>query len=103
MTQPATSSAFPLADWVIFLVVYIGVAIGTIPFTRLSRSAIALLGAIAVVALGRLSFTDATAHAITDWTTLAMLFSLMLLSASLRVSGFYTRVVQVILAHAHKP
>jgi Na+/H+ antiporter NhaD/arsenite permease-like protein len=38
-----------------------------------------------------------------DWTTLALLFSLMLLAASLRVSGFYTRVIELILAHAHKP
>ena len=38
-----------------------------------------------------------------DWSTLALLFALMLLAASLRVAGFYTRVIQVILAHAHKP
>lgn len=98
-----TAAALHFADWIIFLVVYLGVAIGTIPFTRLSRAAIALLGAIAVVALNRLSFAEATSHAVIDWTTLALLFALMLLSASLRVSGFYTRVARLILDHAHKP
>src|ERR1051325_6359983 len=79
-------------DWAIFALVYVGIAIGTIPFTRLSRSAIALLGAIAVVAAGRMSFGVATQSAI-DWTTLALLFALMVLSASLRVAGFYARVI----------
>ncbi len=100
-TLPATTPA-NACDWVIFAVVYAGIAIGTNPFTRLSRSAIALLGAIAVVALGRISFASATGEMI-DWTTLALLFSLMLLAASLRVSGFYTRIIQLILTHANQP
>jgi Na+/H+ antiporter NhaD/arsenite permease-like protein len=101
MTAPSTMPA-RAADWIIFVVVYAGIAIGTIPYTRLSRSAIALLGAIAVVACGRLSFAAATEHRI-DWTTLALLFSLMLLAASLRLAGFYTRILQTILAHASRP
>jgi Na+/H+ antiporter NhaD/arsenite permease-like protein len=101
--MPTTSPSSPdLYDYLIFGIVYLGIAIGTIPFTRLSRSAIALLGAIAVVALGRLDFANATTHNI-DWTTLALLFALMLLSASLRLAGFYTRIIQLILDHAHKP
>jgi Na+/H+ antiporter NhaD/arsenite permease-like protein len=98
----APDSSPQLADWLIFAIVYLGIAIGTIPFTRLSRSAIALLGAIAVVAFNRLDFLKAT-DSIIDWTTLALLFALMLLSASLRVSGFYTRIIQLIVEHAHKP
>ena len=87
MTEPAAISGSGDAwDWIIFGAVYVGIAIGTIPFTRLSRSAIALLGAIAVVALNRLAFSDATSAAITDWTTLSLLFALMLVAASLRVS-----------------
>ncbi len=101
---PPTAAASPaeLSDWLIFGIVYLGIAVGTIPFTRLSRAAIALLGAIAVVALRRLDFSRATEFVI-DWTTLALLFALMLLSASLRVSGFYTRIIRLILDHAHKP
>ena len=101
--MPASGPTSPdLWDYLIFGMVYLGIAIGTIPYTRLSRSAIALLGAIAVVALGRLDFGWATTHNI-DWTTLALLFALMLLSASLRVSGFYTRIIALILDHAHQP
>ena len=102
MLLAAATSPAHAADWLIFAIVYLGIAVGTIPFTRLSRSAIALLGAIAVIALNRLDFATATDRVI-DWTTLALLFALMLLSASLRVSGFYTRVIQLILDHAHKP
>src|SRR3954467_3295466 len=98
-TAAAASHAW---DWAIFGVVYLGIALGTIPFTRLSRSAIALLGAIAVVALNRLDFATATGRFI-DWSTLALLFALMLLAASLRVSGFYTQVIRLILDHSHKP
>ena len=101
--MPTTVPSSPdLWDYLIFGIVYLGIAVGTIPFTRLSRSAIALLGAIAVVALNRLDFATATGHFI-DWTTLALLFALMLLSASLRVAGFYTKIIQLILDHAHKP
>jgi Na+/H+ antiporter NhaD/arsenite permease-like protein len=104
MIAAAASAPAPaeLSDWLIFGIVYLGIAVGTIPFTRLSRSAIALLGAIAVVALGRLDFLRAT-EGVIDWTTLALLFALMLLSASLRVSGFYTRIIRLILDHTHKP
>src|SRR4051812_16067579 len=91
------------ADWVIFGVVYVGIAIGTIPFTRLSRSAIALLGAIAVVAAGRMDFAMATSRGVIDWTTLALLFALMLLSASLRLAGFYTWIIGLVIRFAHKP
>jgi Na+/H+ antiporter NhaD/arsenite permease-like protein len=101
-TTASAPPAAQLADWLIFAIVYLGIAVGTIPFTRLSRSAIALLGAIAVVALNRLDFLRATDYII-DWTTLALLFALMLLSASLRVSGFYTRIIRLITDHAHKP
>lgn len=100
-SAPAASPDF--WDWFVFIVVYVGVAVGTIPFTRLSRSAIALLGAIAVIALGRISFAAATSQGVIDWGTLALLFSLMILAGSLRIAGFYTRVIRLILDHAHRP
>ena len=100
-TFPTTLAISHTWDWVIFAAVYAGIAIGTIPFTRLNRSAIALLGAIAVVAIGRLSFTDAVGHV--DFATLALLFALMVIAAMLRVAGFYTRIIEWIVSRAHKP
>ncbi|HVX85883.1 MAG TPA: anion transporter [Phycisphaerae bacterium] len=102
-TEPATAAALAARswDWAIFIIVYIGVAIGTLPFTRLNRSAIALLGAIALIAAGRLSFPQATDQI--DWRTLALLFALMLVAANLRVAGFYDKVIAQIVAHANRP
>lgn len=88
-------------DWAIFLAVYVGIALGTIPFTRLDRASIALLGAVAVVATNRQTFNGAVAHL--EFATLALLFSLMVLSAQLHVAGFYNRIIQAIIAHAHRP
>jgi Na+/H+ antiporter NhaD/arsenite permease-like protein len=88
-------------DWAIFLVVYAGLALGTLPFTRLDRATLALLGGVAVVATGRMTFGEAL-HTI-DFATLALLFAMMVLSAQLRVGGFYAQVVRAIVSHALRP
>jgi len=58
----------------------------------LDRTGIALLGAIALVAAGRLSMEEAWAAL--DFRTLALLFGLMVVSAQFRLGGFYTRVAR---------
>src|SRR5688572_32166336 len=72
--------------------------LGELPGLALDRSGIALLGAIAVLASGRLTLEDA-ALAI-DAHTIALLFGLMVISAQFRLGGFYTEVVRRIGAHA---
>jgi Na+/H+ antiporter NhaD/arsenite permease-like protein len=74
----------------IFFVVYLGMILGGLPFLQLDRTGVALLGAIAVVALGALSLEEALAaiHA----PTLILLFAFMVISAQLRLGGFYTWV-----------
>ncbi|HHP7234879.1 MAG TPA: anion transporter [Desulfobacterales bacterium] len=78
----------------IFAVTYIGVAIGRIPGLVIDRTGIALLGAIAMVVSGAISL-DRAAAAI-DVPTILLLFALMILSAQLRLGGFYTRVATAI-------
>ena len=75
---------------VIFALVYLGMLLGRLPRLQLDRTGVALLGAIALVASGRLSLDDAVAAV--DIGTLALLFALMVVSAQLRLGGFYTRV-----------
>ena len=74
----------------IFAVVYLGMILGALPFLQLDRTGIALLGAIALVALGALTLEEALAaiHA----PTLILLFAFMVISAQLRLGGFYTWV-----------
>ena len=78
--------------WVllIFAIVYLGMMLGGLPRLHLDRTAVALLGAIAIVGLGVMS-PQAAAEAI-HLPTILLLFSFMVISAQLRLGGFYTWV-----------
>ena len=82
----------------VFLLVYIGMILGEIPGLALDRSGIALLGAIVVLAGGRLTLDEAVLAA--DAHTLALLFGLMVISAQFRLGGFYSEIVRRIAAHS---
>jgi Na+/H+ antiporter NhaD/arsenite permease-like protein len=88
-----------LADWgvvAIFCTVYLGMVLGGLPRLKLDRSGVALLGAIGVVALGAVS-TDQAARAL-DLPTMLLLFSFMVVSAQMRLGGFYTEVTRQVAA-----
>ena len=74
----------------VFAVVYLGMILGGLPFLQLDRTGIALLGAIALVGLGVLS-PEQAAQSI-HLPTLLLLFSFMVISAQMRLGGFYTQV-----------
>ena len=76
----------------VFAIVYLGMFLGGLPGLKLDRSGVALLGAIAVIALG--GQTLASAAQAVDLPTLVLLFAFMVLSAQLRMSGFYAAVAQ---------
>jgi Na+/H+ antiporter NhaD/arsenite permease-like protein len=82
----------------VFVIVYAGMILGEIPGLALDRSGIALLGAIVILASGRLTLEEAVLA--TDAHTLALLFGLMVISAQFRLGGFYTETVRRISAHA---
>jgi len=81
---------------VVFLLVYLGMFLGELPFLQIDRTGIALLGAIALVALGEVS-PEQAARAV-HLPTILLLFSFMVLSAQMRLGGFYGRVTQRIAA-----
>jgi len=76
----------------VFLLVYLGMIFGGLPFVQLDRAGIALLGAIALVATESVSIEDAlrSLHP----PTLMLLFSFMVISAQLRLGGFYSWVTR---------
>ena len=74
----------------IFAVVYAGMLLGGLPFLQLDRTGVALLGAIALVAAGAL--TPEQAAQSVHLPTLLLLFSFMVISAQMRLGGFYTQV-----------
>ena len=71
----------------VFAVVYAGMMLGGLPGLALDRTGVALLGAIVLVAAGRV--TPEVAWAAIDAPTLALLFALMVLSAQFAASGFF--------------
>jgi Na+/H+ antiporter NhaD/arsenite permease-like protein len=81
---------------IIFAVTYLAIAMGRIPGLKLNRAGIALLGAIAMMLFGRVTTAQAVSYV--NWPTICLLFGFFVISAQLRLSGFYD-VVAVRLAN----
>ncbi|MFP5286889.1 MAG: anion transporter [Thermoanaerobaculia bacterium] len=79
-----------LLPLVLFLLTYLGLALGRIPPLKLDRTGFAVLGAVAFLATGSISVEEAKAAV--DAPTLAVLFGMMLLSAQYRLSGLYAAI-----------
>lgn len=86
---------------VIFLVSYLGIAMGRIPGLAVDRVGIAILGAIAMVVFGAVSPQEAVRCI--DFPTLCLLYGLMIISAQLRLGGFYTAAAEKILGFSDRP
>ncbi len=76
----------------VFAVVYVGMFLGGLPRLKLDRAGVALLGAIAMIAITGMSLEQA-ARAV-DLPTIVLLFAFMVVSAQMRLGGFYTAVTQ---------
>jgi Na+/H+ antiporter NhaD/arsenite permease-like protein len=76
----------------VFLIVYAGMFFGRLPRLQLDRTGVALLGAIALLVSGATDLE--TSLRAVDVSTLALLFALMVVSAQLRLGGFYEEVTR---------
>ncbi len=85
----------------VFVLVYLGMALGRVPGLAIDRTGVALLGIIVLLASGDLSLA-AAGNAI-DAPTLALLFALMILSAQFEYSGFYGFVARRMTYAAANP
>jgi len=72
----------------VFSIVYLGMILGHLPGLAVNRAGVALLGAVALLAFGVVDSHEAWASV--DMPTMSLLFGLMLVSAQLRLGGFYT-------------
>lgn len=86
---------------IIFSLTYIGLAFGSIPGLLIDRSGIALIGASAIVFFGILTPEEAIKYI--DISTILLLYGLMVLSAQLRIGGFYTKVSLWVLKKVSSP
>ncbi len=72
--------------------VYLGMIFGGVPRLRVNRTGVALVGAMALVVSGSVTLEEIPA--MVDLPTMLLLFSMMVVSAQLRLGGFYTRVAR---------
>jgi Na+/H+ antiporter NhaD/arsenite permease-like protein len=85
----------------IFVVVYAGMILGGLPRLMLDRAGVALLGAIAVIGLGEM--TPEQAASAIHLPTMLLLFSFMVISAQMRLGGFYSTITRFIVAMRLSP
>ena len=85
----------------IFAGTYLGIAMGRVPGLKLNRVGIALLGAIAMMIFGNVTTADVISYV--NWPTVFLLFGFFVISAQLRLSGFYDWVAGGISARLGNP
>jgi len=84
-----------------FVACYVGLGLGRVPPFRVDRTGVAIIGAAAMVASGALPWADAVASV--DAATLVLLFGMMIVTAYLRLSGFFRLVMTWALRRARTP
>jgi Na+/H+ antiporter NhaD/arsenite permease-like protein len=90
-----------VAALVIFVGSYLALAIGKIPGLSIDRAGVALVGAGLMVASGVLSLEDA--YKAIDLDTITLLLGMMIVVASLRLSGFFAVATTWVVEHAKTP
>jgi len=90
-----------LAAIIIFLSVYLVLAVGRLPGFRVDRTGACIIGASLMIAFGVLDIKQA--YAAIDYDTIILLFGMMIVVASLRLSGFFSAVAEWVVEHAHRP
>src|SRR5262245_36749493 len=86
---------------IIFLLTYIGMAIGRFPGLRVDRTGIAMIAAVVLVAAGAVPLNE-IASAI-HFPTLLLMGGLMILSARVGAAGFYDAAAAWIARQAGRP
>ncbi|WP_173979872.1 anion transporter [Magnetospirillum sp. UT-4] len=81
---------------VVFVLTYVGMALGRVPGLKLDRTGIALLATVALLAFGGVEVGDAGAAV--DMPTLLLLFALMIVSSQLQSAGVFQVVAMRVAA-----
>jgi len=75
----------------LFGITVIGLARGGLPGVRMDRAGIAFVGAALMLVTGMLTLPEAVSPASIDYETLVLLFSMMIVIGTLRLSGAFER------------
>ncbi|HEX3862504.1 MAG TPA: anion transporter [Stellaceae bacterium] len=85
----------------VFAATYVALGIGKLPFLRIDRAGIALVGGSLMLAIGGMNVAEVR-DAI-DFNTIALLLGMMIVVANLRLSGFFRLVNGWIVTRAGHP
>lgn len=88
---------------IVFVLTYLGLALGKVPGLRTDRAGIALVGATLMLVTGMLSLEQAVGSDSIDYKTLTLLFGMMVVIAFLRLSGFFQRMTGRALRRIRTP
>src|SRR5438874_2260348 len=91
----ALSDARIIAAYIIFLASYLVFALGKFPGLKIDRPGAAIIGAVAMVAARIVQPSDALRHI--DFSTIVLLFSMMLIVANLHLVGFFEWNAELVL------
>ena len=91
----------PFIVVLIFLLTYVGMAAGRLPWLRVDRTGIALLGVVLLLASQAVTLDDLGGNI--DMPTLVLLFALMIISAQFVEAGFYELCARKITEAAGGP
>ena len=86
-----------LAGTIIFLASYVVFALGKFPGLKIDRTGAAIIGAIAMVVF-RVVPADEALRAV-DFSTIVLLFAMMLVVGGLELSGFFEWIAELVLRH----
>jgi Na+/H+ antiporter NhaD/arsenite permease-like protein len=100
-----TAGAVPLrcmtVAWIIFGLTYLVLLVGEFPGFRIYRTSAAMIGAVSMVVCGAVPANHLLAAI--DFPTLVLLFSMMIVAASLRLCGAFRWLADVVLHRAARP
>ncbi len=87
--------------YLVIALTYIGLGLGYLPLLRMNRATIALVGAVALMALGVLDLK--AAWGAINYKTLVFLFGMMVISANLAASGFFQLALDYVTRYIRSP
>ncbi len=94
--MPLSAHGTLIAVYLVFFISYFVFAAGRLPGTRVNRSAMAVIGAVLMLAVRALG----PAHAVQsiDFGTIVLLFAMMVVTASLHLAGFFEWTTALIVS-----
>src|ERR1700747_42520 len=95
LSPAALSDARILAAYVIFLASYVVFALGKFPGLKIDRTGAAIIGAVGVVAFRVVRPGEALRYI--DFSTIVLLFSMMLIVGNLHLVGFFEWNAEAVL------